>query len=101
MALKKTEERLAKKRAELEALKEKVSDAQAEVTELERQLQAELLQKLQDRLKADSLEDVSAFIDSVEPLTAKLDAKTDSDVSALNMSQTPTYSQVEMERGIE
>ena len=67
MVSKKLATRLKKKQEELTNAQEKVMVLKDEVTDLKKQVQLELVQKLQDNLKTDNLADIEQFIAQVTP----------------------------------
>ena len=67
MVSKKLATRLEKKQGELTNAQEKVAVLKDEVTDLKKQVQLELLQKLQENLQTENLTDIEQFIAQVTP----------------------------------
>jgi hypothetical protein len=67
MVSKKLAARLEKKQDELISAQEKVTVLKVEVTDLKKQVQLELLQKLQENLQTENLTDIEQFIAQVTP----------------------------------
>lgn len=67
MVSKKLATRLEKKQEELINAQEKVTVLKDEVTNLKKQVQLELLQKLQENLQTENLTDIEQFIAQVTP----------------------------------
>lgn len=67
MVSKKLAARLEKKQDELTNAQEKVTVLKDEVTDLKKQVQLELLQKLQENLQTENLADIEQFIAQVTP----------------------------------
>lgn len=80
MVSKKLAARLAKKQDELENAQEKVTTLKGEVADLKKQVELELVQKLQQHLQTEDLVDVEKFIEQVSPI----ESQTDNEGGALN-----------------
>lgn len=75
MVSKKLATRLAKKQYELENAQEKVTTLKGEVADLKKQVELELVQKLQQHLKTEDLVYVEKFIEQVSPIESQHDDK--------------------------
>ncbi|WEA53834.1 hypothetical protein PWO95_04580 [Weissella paramesenteroides] len=75
MVSKKLAARLAKKQDELENAQEKVTTLKGEVADLKKQVELELVQKLQQHLQTEDLADVEQFIEQVSPIESQHDDK--------------------------
>ena len=73
MVSKKLAARLAKKQDELENAQEKVTTLKGEVADLKKQVELELVQKLQQHLQTEDLVDVEKFIEQVSPIESQAD----------------------------
>lgn len=73
MVSKKLAARLAKKQDELENAQEKVTTLKGEVVDLKKQVELELVQKLQQHLQTEDLVDVEKFIEQVSPIESQTD----------------------------
>ncbi|APS41783.1 hypothetical protein FOL01_0924 [Weissella jogaejeotgali] len=73
MVSKKLAARLAKKQDELENAQEKVTTLKGEVADLKKQVELELVQKLQQHLQTEDLVDVEKFIEQVSPIELQTD----------------------------
>ena len=73
MVSKKLAARLAKKQDELENAQEKVTTLKGEVADLKKQVELELVQKLQQHLQTEDLADVEQFIEQVSPIESQAD----------------------------
>ncbi|WP_439819432.1 hypothetical protein [Weissella paramesenteroides] len=73
MVSKKLAARLAKKQDELENAQEKVTTLKGEVAYLKKQVELELVQKLQQHLQTEDLVDVEKFIEQVSPIESQTD----------------------------
>ncbi|GEP74028.1 hypothetical protein [Weissella thailandensis] len=73
MVSKKLAARLAKKQDELENAQEKVTTLKGEVADLKKQVELELVQKLQQHLQTEDLVDVEKFIEQVSPIESQTD----------------------------
>lgn len=73
MVSKKLAARLAKKQDELENAQEKVTTLKGEVADLKKQVELELVQKLQQHLQTEDLIDVEKFIEQVSPIELQTD----------------------------
>ncbi|MGK4017861.1 hypothetical protein AB0X56_07040 [Weissella paramesenteroides] len=73
MVSKKLAARLAKKQDELENAQEKVTTLKGEVADLKKQVELELVQKLQQHLQTKDLVDVEKFIEQVSPIESQTD----------------------------
>lgn len=75
MVSKKLAARLAKKQDELENAQEKVTTLKGEVADLKKQVELELVQKLQQHLQTEDLTDIEKFIEQVSPIESQHDDK--------------------------
>lgn len=73
MVSKKLAARLAKKQDELENAQEKVTTLKGEVADLKKQVELELVQKLQQHLQTEDLAYVEKFIEQVSPIKSQAD----------------------------
>lgn len=73
MVSKKLAARLAKKQDELENAQEKVTTLKGEVADLKKQVELELVQKLQQHLQTEDLAYVEKFIEQVSPIESQAD----------------------------
>ncbi|MFP7153984.1 hypothetical protein [Weissella paramesenteroides] len=73
MVSKKLAARLAKKQDELENAQEKVTTLKGEVADLKKQVELELVQKLQQHLQTEDLVYVEKFIEQVSPIESQTD----------------------------
>lgn len=73
MVSKKLAARLAKKQDELENAQEKVTTLKGEVVDLKKQVELELVQKLQQHLQTEDLVYVEKFIEQVSPIESQTD----------------------------
>ena len=73
MVSKKLAARLAKKQDELENAQEKVTTLKGEVADLKKQVDLELVQKLQQHLQTEDLVYVEKFIEQVSPIESQTD----------------------------
>ncbi|XZO07887.1 hypothetical protein ABU186_10480 [Weissella paramesenteroides] len=73
MVSKKLAARLAKKQDELENAQEKVTTLKGEVADLKKQVELELVQKLQQHLQTKDLVYVEKFIEQVSPIESQTD----------------------------
>ncbi|MCT0485839.1 hypothetical protein [Weissella paramesenteroides] len=71
MVSKKLAARLAKKQDELENAQEKVTTLKGEVADLKKQVELELVQKLQQHLQTEDLAYVEKFIEQVSPIESQ------------------------------
>ncbi|WP_258089198.1 hypothetical protein [Weissella fangxianensis] len=73
MVSKKLAARLAKKQDELKNVQEKVTTLKGEVADLKKQVELELVQKLQQHLQTEDLAYVEKFIEQVSPIESQTD----------------------------
>ena len=75
MVSKKLAARLAKKQDELKNAQAKVTTLKDEVADLKKQVELELVQKLQEHLQTEDLTDIEKFIEQVSPIESQHDDK--------------------------
>lgn len=75
MVSKKLAARLAKKQDELKNAQAKVTILKNEVADLKKQVELELVQKLQEHLQTEDLTDIEKFIEQVSPIESQHDDK--------------------------
>ena len=75
MVSKKLAARLAKKQDELKNAQAKITILKDEVADLKKQVELELVQKLQKHLQTEDLTDIEKFIEQVSPIKSQHDDK--------------------------